>query len=362
MKKFMHGFILLMLVISIFGCGNKNSKEEKETNKFDMKKAEKVVNEYMRAYILEDYIVMEKYLGEKIALDFSASKASTRIVGYSVEESMLVGENGLFKIKVSSMSKAKVGSELDSYNMKISLNDKSEYVITEIKISAEKEAFYEDFGLRLRNKSSANTDLLIDFDSFPIYAYSKEDNAKVNRIELPREHFGVINFGFSGDIIAVSTDDKISYCGIVKIGTDSVATANGQSGKDGGDQGSSKQGGSGASIREKPVGKEIMSLDVLSDSKINFMTFSPDEKFLLVQYTNVEGTLVIKMYNVEKGELIPFNFIKYFNSNNLNLTFNYFDNDNLIYKVEAKNKSEKYDKNIEGLWKLSLKDFETQRY
>ena len=37
--------------------------------------------------------------------------------------------------------------------------------------------------------------------------------------------------------------------------------------------------------KEKPIGKEIATLDLLRDSKIEFMNFSPEEKHITVQYT-----------------------------------------------------------------------------
>jgi hypothetical protein len=328
-----------------------------------MKKAENKINEYFRAYMDEDYEKMEKCLDKNISMNKASMKSSTKIVGYSVQETMLIGEKGQFTVKVSSASKTKVSSELDSYNIKVLMNNDSNYSISEIKINAEKEAYYESFGLRLRDKNDAKTDLLIDFDSIPSYAYSKEDKANINKVEVPKKQFGTLSFGYSGDIIAISTFDKIEFYGVAKIGADSVAAANGASGNGSSGNTGTGQGNnqSGNSVREKPVAKEFDSIDILNDGKINLMAFSPDEKFLLVQYTNAIGLSGIKIYNVEKDELIPPNLINSFQTDNTNLYYKYFDNDSLIYKVQVKDKSKTQGADVEGTWKLDLKDFKTEK-
>ncbi len=110
-----------------------------------------------------------------------------------------------------------------------------------------------------------------------------------------------MSLSYSENFIAISTYDKNSYIGIITIDESKAV----QGGQDQGEQGNQgDQGGAGGGeagqketdimeeIGEKPIGKEISSLDLLKGSKIDFMVFSPDEKFIAVQYETSDKTKI----------------------------------------------------------------------
>ena len=374
MKKYIISLVTILFLLNILACGGSNGNKDTD-NKFEMKKAESLVDIYMKNLIKGDVEAIKKVLTDQLSNDAeNVTKSALNVKGYSMDESYQVGDTGIFKVKVASTAANISRTTLDTYTIKVIVENWN-YKISQINVAYEKESYFENYGLRLRKDNSVKTDLLIDSDGIPQYGYSKEDKANINKIEIPRTDFGNIIFGYSGDSIAISTrNNSITFLGIVKISNGSVSTASGSQGGAGGGtaQGGAAQGGAasgaqgesnpsqGTGPREIPLGKEISSLDVLTNSKVDFMVFSPDEKLLLVQYTNndMKG---IKVYISENGELIPFKFEENFNINNVDIVFSNFDKDNLYFEVIPKESKKNIEKSTAGTWQMDLKKFKVKK-
>ena len=91
------------------------------------------------------------------------------------------------------------------------------------------------------------------------------------------------------------------------------------------------------------------------------MVFSPDEKFLLVQYTNIENRKCLRAYNSDKGDLISFKFEENYNVNNLDIKYAYFGKDTLYYEVVPKDDKKDIEKQVAGMWQLDLKKFKAKK-
>ncbi|MBZ9689583.1 hypothetical protein G9F72_025235 [Clostridium estertheticum] len=353
MKKFLSCLLIVFYVLSFTGCAKKEGEEKPKVNAFEIKTAGNVVDNYMKFIMKEDYENGKKlYTKELYKKASNMTISDMKIRGYKVIESNEVGRSGVFKVRVTRTSMVNAQSCLDEYSIKI-VKDGAEYRISEVNSAPQKEAFVEGNGIRFRDKKNVKTNLIIDVAGFPKYVYSRDDGAQLYKVIVPLKEFSPINFSYEGDKLAVSTYDKNSFIGIVSI--DESLAVQGDAGKPGSQ--TSQGGGSDVIAKEKPIGKELISLDLLLDCKVEFMTFSLDEKFLLVQYIKENMGKYIRVYKVDNGEVIPVNFEKDYPIEKVQIVFSSFGEDSLIYEVIPKSNVTSTETDIIGKWKLDLKDF-----
>ncbi|MBU3146028.1 lipoprotein [Clostridium sp. CF012] len=353
MKKILSCLLIVFYVFSFTGCGKKESEEKPKVNAFEIKTAANVVDNYMNFIMKEDYENGKKLYTKELSKKIDQMPLSEmKVKGYKVIESNEVGRSGVFKVRVTRTSMLSSQSSLDEYSIKI-VKDGAEYRISEVNSVPQKEAFVEGIGIRFRDKKNVKTNLIIDEAGFPKYVYSREDAAQLYKIMVPLKDFSCINFSYEGEKLAVSTYDKNSFIGIVSI--DESLAVQGDAGKTGsqGDQG----GGSEVIAKEKPIGKELITLDLLLNCKVEFMTFSLDEKFLLVQY--IKGNLgkYIRIYKVDNGDMVPVNFEKDYPIDKVQIVFSSFGEDSMTYEVIPKSNVTSAETDIIGKWKLDLKSF-----
>jgi len=343
--------------VSFSGCMNKKEEEKPTINDFEIKTATNVVQNYMDFIMRGDYENGKKLYSKAL---FKKSPnmpiSDMNIRGYKVTETNEVGRSGVFKVRVARTSMVKALSCLDEYSIKI-VKDGAEYKISDIANSPQKEAFVEDIGIRFRDKKNVKTNLIIDKAGLPKYAYSDDDEARLYKLVVPIKEFSPINFSYEGDKLAVSTYDKNSFIGIVYIDESLAVQGGAQSTTDQ----SSQDGASGEIAKEKPIGKELIPMDLLLDCKVDFMTFSLDEKFLLVQYDKGKTGKYIRVYEVDNGDMIPVNFEKDYPSAKVQILFSSFGEDSMTYEVISKSNISGSETDIIGKWKLDLKDFTVKK-
>ncbi|GCD09243.1 hypothetical protein [Clostridium tagluense] len=353
MKKILSCLLIIFYILSFTGCAKKESEEKAKVNAFEIKSAANVVDNYMSFLMKEDYENGKKLYTKELSKKNDQVKLNdVKIKGYKVTESNEVGRSGVFKVRVTRTSIVSSLCSLDEYSIKV-VKDGAEYKISEINNMPQKEAFIEGVGIRYRDKKNVKTNLIIDVAGFPKYVYSRDDSAQLYKIMVPLKEFSPMNFSYEGEKLAVSTYNKNSFIGIVSI--DESLAVQGDAGKSGGQ--SSQGGGSDIIVKEKPIGKELIPLDLLFNCKVEFMTFSLDEKFLLVQYTKENMGKYIRVYTVENGDMIPVNFEKDYPIEKVQIVFSSFGEDSMTYEVIPKSNINSSETDIIGKWKLNLKDF-----
>ncbi|MBK5239705.1 hypothetical protein [Clostridium sp.] len=355
MKKFLSCLLIMVFILSFTACTKKEEEKKVQTNTFEIQTATNVVENYMKLIMKEDYENGKKLYTKDLFLKVSNMPISDmKIKGYKVTESNEVGRSGIFKVRVTRTSMVSSQSCLDEYSIKI-VKDGAEYKISEITSNPEEEAFLEGKGIRYRDKKNIKTNLIIDEAGLPKYAYSSEDEAHLYKIVVPIKKFSSINFSYEGEKLAVSTYNKNSFIGIVNI-DESLAVQGDVGGQSGGASGG-EGGESGEVAKEKPIGKELIPVDLLLDCKVDFMIFSLDEKFLLVQYIKEDMGKCIRIYKVDDGDMIPVNFEKDYPIENVEIVFSSFGEDTMTYEVIPKPKLNSSEIDIVGKWKLDLKIF-----
>ena len=353
MKKIISCLLLAFFVLSFISCGKKEEDEKPKVNAFEIKAAANVVENYMNFLMKEDYENSKKmYTKELFQKITNMPVSDMKIKGYKVTESNEIGRTGVFKVRTTRTSMVSSQSCLDEYSIKV-VKDAAEYKISEVNSVAQKEAFVEGMGIRFRDKKNIKTNLIIDGAGLPKYVYSQDDGAKLYKIIVPIKDFSSINFNYEGDKLAVSTYNKNSFIGIVSI--DESLAVQGDAGKS--TSQSSQGGGSGEGAKESPIGKELITIDLLQNCRVEFMAFSLDEKFLLVQYNKENLGKYIRVYKVEGGDMIPVDFEKDYPVESVQIVFSSFGEGTLTYEVIPKSNVTSSETDIIGKWKLDLNDF-----
>ena len=353
MKKILSCLLIAFCVLSFTSCSKKENEEKPKVNAFEIKTATNVVESYMNFIMKEDYENGKKLYSKELSEKVSDMPISDmKIKGYKVTESNEVGRSGIFKVRVTRTSMDSSQSCLDEYSIRI-VKDGAEYKISEIINIPQNEAFVEDIGIRFRDKKNVKTNLIIDKAGLPKYVYSKDDGARLYKVVVPTKEFSSINFNYEGDKLAVSTYNKNSFIGIVNIDESLAVQGSAANPTEQPGQG----GASGEIAKEKPIGKELISIDLLVDCKVEFMTFSLDEKFLLVQYNKEKTGKYIRVYKVDNGDMIPVNFEKDYPVEKVQIVFSSFGEDTMTYEVIPKPNVNSSEADIIGKWKLDLKTF-----
>lgn len=370
-RRLLSFVLILCIMTAITGCKKEEKEKTKEeANEFEIKVAQNIVEVYMKALMREDIESAKKLYSKELAQKTQEDgQSELKVKGYSIEETSEIGKSGFFKIKVARMNLNNPVATLDDCSIKVA-KEGAEYKINDVKNETEKEAFLEHKTIRVRSKDNIKTSLLIETSSLPQYAFPKDDAGNLSKQIVPNKGFSVMNFGYEGERIAISTYDKDSFLGIIKI-DESVATQGGggtgggggesqgggsQAGKSGG-----QQGGAASMAREQPIGKEMTSLDLIKDAKIEFMTFSEGEKFILAQYNKTDKGRCIRVYNADSGELIDFKFEEKYPYGKVEIIFSSFDKDALNYEVIQKDMNDQTLQDKVGKYQLDLKEFKAKR-
>lgn len=370
-RRFWGVFLIVVILTAFVGC-SKDDDQKKESEeakqKFDIKVATNILETYMGYLIKEDMESAKKlYSEELLEKHKGTSSTDLKVIGYKMDEVNEVGKSALFTVRVAKSVPDKPIATLDMYSIKI-MKEENDYLISEIEGRTEKDAFIEEEGIRLRDKNNVKTNLLIDKTGIPQFAFPKDDSAKVNKVEVPKDKFGIINFAYSGEKIAITTQSKDAYISVVKI-DESLSVQGGGAGGGAGSGGSGTGGGAGGQgaagpnirVRETPVGKEINSIDLIKDGKVELVAFSLDEKFILAQYNKNSMGTSIRVYEADSGELIPISFEEEFPFGKVDVKFASFGKDTLNIEVAESKNTDKSQAQLIGKWQIDLKDYKMKK-
>lgn len=359
-------FISMIFPLIFSGCMSSQKTDENRSGDFDIKIAANVTESYMNALVKGDESNIKQFCSSKLLKSpIISENEDLKIFGYNIAESNEVGSAGLFKIKVSRSDINKVFASLDQYDVRTS-KEGNEYKVVETNDLTEKEAFRRGNSIRMRNKNNAATNLVLNAQGLPGYTFSKDDAANIDKLAVPK-NFSLINFSYGGDSLAVSTYDKNSFIGIIKI--DESLAVQSSSNTGGSDNGGNGQGSGGedtqsqdqTGAKEKPIGREIVALDILRNSKVELMSFSPTEKFIAVQYSASNGNKGLRVYKIDGGDIIPFKFEDKYPIDKVDVIFSSYDKENLNFDVVPKSSGDKSVTDYVGKWQLNLKSFKENK-
>lgn len=363
-KRIIKIFVLCsVFIFMLSGCKSGASDKPQESG-FDIKIATNLIDNYMM-YLMkgEKETASSLYTDELQKASTSQDREELPVTSYKLDEINELGESGVFKIKVVRNSYKEPFSELDECTVKV-VKQKDGYKISKVQNSSEREAFVDGNSIRVRSKTNVKTNLLIDNGGIPSYAFSKEDKASVNKLPVPKDVFGLLCISYGGDSIAMSVSGTDSYACIIKVDESMSVQGGDQKGGgvgQGGAEGKGAAGGSSKPSREMPIGKEITSLDLLKNSKIDLMAFAPDEKFIVIQYMKEGSGNCLRLYRVDNGDLAPYVFEDNFPVDKVSIVFSSFNKEILNFQVNAKKAGDASAADYVGKWQVDLKEFKAKK-
>lgn len=363
MKKLIGFIICIFIVFNICGCRKSKINEQEVLKKFNIEEASKTVDTYMKASMKNDVREMDMLYSNEFSKKTQEKNPNNIIItGYSFDEVSQSGEMGIIKVKVTKTNKDTPYAQLETDTFKI-IKEKGSYKIKDLDSVNEKEVFIKGSQIRIRIKDKAKTLLVTNFQGMPKYYYTREDQAKSNMLPVSLDTYGNMALTYGGTAQAIATKGKNSFIEIVHYEEAMMTQAGGKS-----DQGSEQNAAANPNepvevAPEKPVAKEIVSIDIIENGTIDNMVFSEDEKLLAVQYTKNNIGTSIKVYRQKNGEVIPFKFDKNYPMGKLDVKIESFGKDGLIYNVTVKEKfkDDKSIKNMIGKWKLDTKKYKISK-
>ncbi|QGU96581.1 hypothetical protein GOM49_17130 [Clostridium bovifaecis] len=366
MKKYISYMLIFIIVFTLIGCTKQKAENVREKDRFDIKVANNIVESYIKNITAEKYNEANDLVSERVKTDVKDIKPNDlKIKGFRTEEMTESSGEGNFRVNVVKSNVNKPETQVIEYRFKV-IKDGIDYKIDEIKTSLFREAFQSFDEIRLRKEQDLDTLLITAMEGLPKYAYSKDDNAKMKSQLVPKGNFGVITLNYTGSTIAITTTGEDTYIGILAF-DDSMET---QGQNKGGGQGGGQQGDGGANgqqdgnqkgkmPKEKPIGKQLLSCDVMQKTTVEDMIFSKDEKTLAIQYQK-EGKRSIRVYNIGSGELIKFKFEEEYPLNKVDVILKGFEKDTMKYTVVPKGEQKDVSEYV-GNWEMDLKEFKAKK-
>jgi hypothetical protein len=355
MKKFLLIFINIIIVLNISGCSKEMASSTKSD--YEIKSAQILVDNYLKYIIKKDGDNAKKLLGKGMEKTVSFDN-NLDIWGYKFDEITQIGNSGLLKVLILKGSPDKPYSLLEKYNIKTEKVD-DEYKITEIVKKPEKELFLEDIlgyrSLMVKEKDKLETNPLLNTGSVPKYVSSKDNKASTYSMEVSSVDFGPAALSYTGDKAVFSTKYKGDcYFALVSIGDSAQTSSTGS-------KGTSQQGGDQSSGQSqnpiKPIGTKLTNLDYLLNSKILYISFTVEEKFVIVGYKGKGGNS-IRIYYSASGELIPYKFEDNFSQDKYNVVYLSSDKKYIYFSVSPVNKESD---SKAGLYRIKMEDFKIDR-
>lgn len=354
-------FIIIIMILSIIfpvSCSKTEQKQENNQEKFDIKAASNVAESYMKAVEKGNMEGIKKlYSKNLLAKTVDEENKEFKITGFNITETSKIGETGLFKVRVARSGTKESFAALDEYIIKV-VKEGFDYKIDDTKSNPLKEAFPIEGKVRLKSKNNVDTNLLFDINSIPNFAFSKDDKSNMDKLPVPKSKFGIMAFSYDGNKLALTTTDTGFFAGYIKIDE----TLEVQGGDDQGEKKGTNGGKSqGSSAKEKPVGKELVVLDVVKDSKINNITFSQDEKYIVVEYNKGNAGKTLRVFKTNNGDLLDFRFEKSFPINLVDVNYSFLDKDTLYFEITSRKSDDKDAKPYVGKWQLDLKELKAKK-
>lgn len=346
MRRKLSAIFIIFLLFFTTSCNKEIVENVKKKDEFSIDVAETVVEDYLKSVMLGDLENSNKLLEDSIKTNtIVENNNSISINGFRIEETNESNDSVFFTVKVSQQDKESCNALLWNYLIKVRKTN-MEYKIQEINNSLFREVINFKDSLRIRFQNSVDTNLLLDMDGIGNYTYSKDDKGKLSMQSIPNSEFSITAISYGAQLIAITTEDENAFIGIVSV--DETIQTQGES-TDASDDETSK----GIKIKEKPMGKTLVSCDWLKNSIVTKTAFSLDEKYLVAQYSTIEGNICFRVYSSESGEMIKIKLEEEFPLNSVDIEFDDFEEGAINFSVKDKNGA---DPKYLGQWGINLRE------
>lgn len=330
MKRIMALFLSIFLLV---GCSDKGVSIEKTSTEFSLYEGKSIAKEFMKNLVQEKYEKNKELLVTEEANNAINQSSNLKIVSYNLKEEVEIGEKGEYTFGIIRCDLSQGYSSSETIKVKVERQD-DKYKIVEVSPLTEGELVKDGDEVRVRFKNDANSYLVLNKFSFPQYDINKEDNVEINKVKINTDNIITLTLGFDVEQGIVTTYDKDSYIFTFDIENQWDKEEKTDS--------------------DTPIGMKVNCLDILDNKRVEFVTYSPKEKYILVQYIS-DGNKGIEAYFAKNRDKIDFDFEKEFPLEENDITYVDFEDEYLYYKV----KNKKY--NYEDNYMLNLENYENKK-
>ncbi|MCX7902925.1 MAG: hypothetical protein N2486_00290 [Caloramator sp.] len=359
MKRIISIFLLLSIFL-IAGCPDKNDKSdtnktEVKSDKLDKKSAEEFLNNYMFHAMQRDLNAMLSYYSPKLRENYKPlpKQEEPRPVAYKIEKEGFEEEE--FTVHIfSSYAKFPYFSE-DVFKYKVITKD-SKLMIDEIKKEKSTEYFAKGSILYKKEDEKSKAEALVSIEDLPNFTSAQNMLTPEQKFKVPKKRFGPCGSSPEGDTIIISSIDKDSFLGMLKLEEETFKVAQGgQQDQQEGQAAQQPQQG-----EEQEEGKreiKIKSIDYFLGKVVNLIVFSPDGKKFLVEVEDEKGKREIKAYNSEDGSSIDMPLNSQFKGDVFNIRDPFFISEKeFVFSVDVKANATDEEKRLKGDWIFDIEN------
>lgn len=368
MKKLVIGLLLSSMLI-LTGCPDKKDSggDENKVNvmKTDVKAARVFMSNYLRAVMKRNNGAMYSFYGPKLRdkIKNTPSARNPHPVGYSLNEGENKEKKAEFKVHIFSAITNMPYFSDDEFKYTVSM-ESGKMIIDDMEKGKSVELYEKNSTLYKREGDKLAGKPLASLSDLPRYAVPKESASLEQKFPVPRKSFGSLALSPDGDTAIITSYDKDSFIGSVneeesKSSMRSIAV---MSQPGGGQKGGGSQGGQGGGQEQKNEKIKLRTVDFYFNSRINNITYSPDGKTFVVEYTPKSGLRQISAYDGKSGEPVQLKSNRSFRSDRFSITDAYFTSPSeLIFTIIPVPDATLEEKRFKGDWVLNMEKNELRQ-
>ncbi len=320
--------VLMILFFSFISCENNQEAMSYEDNLFDLTYGREITTEYLMSIIDGNIDKANSLcLDELIAKNKEIKSGASKLISFQLYKSIEGSNYGYYIYDVIRANDKEPKSDLERCTLKV-IKDDEDYKISQVKSQTQKQLYVKDKSLRIIGEKGVDSKLVINLSSIPEETYLKENMIMIYKQNVPKKEFGEIGIGFTGNKVAVSTQDNESSYICITIIDDSLMEGSRTASTGDTNIDNSQQ------IIEKSVIKELISLDLLNDSKVNEFIFSKDDQNLSVNYS-INEVNRMNIYNTDTGDIILLKLEDTFPIDSYNIIAKYFEGNSIVINVSS---------------------------
>lgn len=357
MKKYFCCIISILLVFSLIGCSSTKVSNNTSKDEFDINKAIDLSKKYVSNIIKGEADKNKELLSEEASGEEEQASLSSDLVitNYDVYEYNELGKSTMIKVYTTRNKKNGTYSSVDTISVKV-IKEEEDYKIDKVVNSTEKEAYVDQNGIKFRNKDDIKTKTVLKTKNLPEFAFDKTLAANSVKMPVERGSFSNLSLSISGETLAVATYNKDSFIFLVNVKQTQETASSGTGDKsEQGGQGQGQEGDSGDK-EEKYIGNNVKEAGVLKDKKVEVMSFSPDGKYLVAQYTSANENS-ISLYDVKNTDETYLGLDKTFDFSKVNVTL--LNVEKSAVKIKATKKDNASEEDVKDMTGEFLVDVET---
>lgn len=323
MKKLFYCILLVLNIFFISSCSN--SEVTRNEHLFKIDEATDFGKEYIKNLAEDESKNIQSYSLKEVA-----EGSNYVVLTYSIVR------NNTNDINVS----------LDEFKLKVSKNNEN-YFVSELKSDNVSQVYLDKDSLRIINKDTGLSDLLISLNDMPREVYPQDSIIMINKENIKSEEYEKLAIDEEGKKVGSITKvkDKHFICLIqVDDSKETVGEVNNDTNET---SDNTNDFQSFNKSFEVPIASKVTSYDLINSNKIEKLIFSSDGNYLLLQ-SNENNKSRLYIYKNPNGEKLDFNLDEVFPKDKYSINIKLVNEDGVF--ISAK------DSNSDNIYRLDLKN------